>query len=506
MKALTIFPSKKTWIVILTVILLAAAGFGIFTLWQNQQRALAASQSSAYETSTVSTGTITIGASGTGTVISNTTKDLSFSTAGTIAQLNVRPGDTVTKGEILASLDNTDALKTAVQTAQLNLEGAQQDLKNLLAYPESNIAQAQAALATAQNDLADTNKKLVNKGQQRCTDDTIWNYYFKTLHDSHYVNYYDGLLSDQTGFGKDFLLSSLNANKKKLYIDTVNLNWCQGYTQDEINISHANLQVAQAKLKQAEETLKNLTAVNGVDTTQLAMDKAKIKNAELQLTTAQQNLEGAVLTSPIDGTILSVAGNLGDTVGSSGNTTSSTGIASSTISESTTSSESITAGTTAFISIADLTHPIIDTSIDQTDFQYFKDGCNAEVTFDSLPGKVFPGTVTLVSPKLETTNGFESIKGQIEIDTSSQSLTKPLPLGLNASVDVICQQAKNILMVSNDALKNINGSQADVYVLNSAGQTEKRQVTLGLTNGIFTEISSGLSRGEKVITKGAPAQ
>ena len=77
---------------------------------------------------------------------------------------------------------------------------------------------------------------------------------------------------------------------------------------------------------------------------------------------------------------------------------------------------------------------------------------------------------------------------------------------MSATVDVICQQAKNVLMAPVEALKNVNGNQADVYILSSAGEPVKQHVTTGLSNGIFIEISSGLRSGQQVITKGAPAQ
>ena len=500
--------SKKTWYAVLILLLLGVTGYGIYTAWKYQQSVLEASQVSPYETSTVTRGNVILGANGTGTVISNITQDLSFSAAGTIAQLNVQPGDTVTKGEVMASLDDIDQHKTDLQTAQLNLQNAQKTLNDLTAYPDKNIAQAVATLSSAQKTLEYAQYNLRYPGQQRCSNDQVWNYYFATLKDQHFLNYWGGVLSDSnTGLGHDFILNNLNYTQKVMNMDSANLEYCQGFTQDEIAASQANLKVADASVKQADAALQEIKASNGVDANQLAMDQARVKQAELQLTMAQQKLDGAVLTAPIDGTVMSVAGNLGDTVGAVGQTKTANTIANSTVSQSSSASTaSIVAGTTAFITVTDLTHPIIDTSIDQTDYQNFKVGCSANVSFDALPGKVFTGTVTLVKPTLESTNGFDSVKGWVEINPGTQTLSKPLPLGLPAAVDVICQESQNVVMAPQQALKNINGTQAVVYVLNSAGQPEKRQVTLGLSNGIFTEIKSGLASGEKVIIKGAPAQ
>ena len=504
MNAVNIFSKKTTWFVIL--VLLLAAGGGYYYYYQLQQQAvIAAQKAAAYQTSPVTLGTISLGATGTGKVYSNTLQDLDFSVPGTVALLNVKIGQTVKSGDTLAALDNINELKTAVLTAQLNLQQAQQNLADLLAYPDKNIAQAVSDLSAAQSTYAWAKYHEMTKSQQRCSDDLTLKYFYATLHDQHYVNYFNDMLANHPQGAYQFLMNNLNYSQSVLNRDTANYTWCQGYSQDEILASQASFKIADATLQQAEVALQQIKAENGVDPNALALAKAKITNAELQLTTAESNLAGATLVAPFNGTVLAVAGNLGDTIGS-GRTTGPVGIASTTISQGSLSSASLIAGQTAFITVADLTHPLIDASFDQTDYQSFDAGCSANVTFDALPGKTFPGKLTQVLPALATTSGFQSIKGVVELDTSTQTLTSPLSLGMSATVDVICQQAKNVLMAPVEALKNVNGNQADVYILSSAGEPVKQHVTTGLSNGIFIEISSGLRSGQQVITKGAPAQ
>ena len=146
----------------------------------------------------------------------------------------------------------------------------------------------------------------------------------------------------------------------------------------------------------------------------------------------------------------------------------------------------------------------METSIDQSDYLNFEVGCSAEVTFNALPGKTYTGKVTRIAPSLTDVTGYNTFKGWVEIDTENQVISQVLPLDLIASVDVICKQVKNVLMISVDTLHNVKDNTAYVYVLNSAGKPEKRQVTTGLSNDVFVEIKSGLQNGEKVITSAVP--
>lgn len=502
MKSAKKTPIKLIIYIGLIIILISIVGIGIYMAVQAQANSEASEQASKYETSSVIQGDITIGATGTGTVITDTTVDLSFATAGIVTEVNVKPGQGVTTGERLAALNNSEELETAVKTAELNLQSAKKTLEDLTAYPEVNISNAQIELDTAQTELTSAKNKLVFKGTQRCESDLIYDYFIKTLRDQHYLSMWQGLYQN-SGYGDEYTLHYINSYKDQLYRDNTNLSYCQGYTENEINASKANVKIAEANVELAKTKLQKITDNNGIDQDAVALAKVKIQNAEYQLEVAKENLEGSTLISPIDGTVLSVAGSVGDTIGSS-STTKTSGIASTTISQGTESTPTLSAGTSTFISIADLDHPVLTTSIDQGDYLNFQVGCKAEISFDALPGKIYTGKVTRISPILVDNSGFNTIKGWVQIDTEDQVLSHVLPLDLPATIEVICQQSKNVLMVPVESLHNINDDQADVYVLNDSGEPEKREVTTGLSNEIFIEIKNGLNVGEKVITNGLP--
>jgi multidrug efflux pump subunit AcrA (membrane-fusion protein) len=76
-------------------------------------------------TATVQRGTVSMVVSAAGTVESSQTRGLSFATAGTVTELDVRPGDLVTAGQTLARIDPTDA-QAAVDSAAARVNDAQQ--------------------------------------------------------------------------------------------------------------------------------------------------------------------------------------------------------------------------------------------------------------------------------------------------------------------------------------------------------------------------------------------
>jgi RND family efflux transporter MFP subunit len=80
-------------------------------------------------TATVQRGTVTQTASAAGTVQAATTRGLSFGTSGTVTELDVKAGDTVTAGQVLARIDDSDA-QSAVDSAQSAVDSAQTALSN----------------------------------------------------------------------------------------------------------------------------------------------------------------------------------------------------------------------------------------------------------------------------------------------------------------------------------------------------------------------------------------
>lgn len=464
--------SPRLWIP-LAVLLLAAAAGGGYLLWRQQSRQAATVAASPYQTTAVRRGDIVRSASGSGTLVAGSQADLSFPVAGTLDKVNVSVGDKVTAGEELASLAGIDQLQLAVQTQQIALKQAQKSLDDLTANATQTLADAQIALASAQSAYADAKNNLLAPKQERCNDTLTSQYYYQYLDAQKYVDIWQAELNGPSKYGKDFILEHLN--KYKSQRDTAYNNWayCNSYTAQEVANSQSTLQLAKADMDLAQSTLQKLTENNGIDPTALALAKARVQSAQSDLVIAQNNLKAAVLTAPMNGTVLSVAGQAGDEV-----------------------------GTSTFIVLADLDHPAIQVNVDETDLQNIAVGCSASISFDSIPNRTFDGSVSQITPQLVASGGSSAVQALVNLTSLSLPNNRTLPIGLSGSAEVTCGQANNVLLVPVEALHTQPDGSIVVYVLASDGMPEQRTVEVGMQDYTNAEIRSGLQAGELVITQG----
>ena len=123
----------------------------------------------------------------------------------------------------------------------------------------------------------------------------------------------------------------------------------------------------------------------------------------------------------------------------------------------------------------------------------------AEVTFDALPDQVFTGHVTQVDPELTNSNGVTAVRAVVQLDADSFSKPQTLPIGLNASVDVIGGRATQALLVPVEALREISTGSYAVFVVKD-GKPTLTMVEVGLMDLTYAEITSGLNQGDVVTT------
>jgi len=468
---------KKLVLVLAVVGLLAVSGVA-YGAWQGplSSSASAATPTSAYQTSVVRRADLAISVVGSGKVVASQTVDLSFPVSGKVATLNVQLGDQVKAGDVLAILDGVDALQLAVTNQQLAVENAQTTLDDLQNNAAGNLATALAAQLTAQKAYDTAKANIRYKGENRCGQEKTVAYLDQYLDLKWQASPWENYLIDpgDTDYGHDYILQNLIPLRKARDTALANYNYCAGFTDQEIATSQANFQAATAQLDQATATYTTLQANKGIDPNAVQIAQATLKNAQLQLTQAQNNLAGDTLVAPVAGTVTVVNGTVGQT-----------------------------AGTTVFITLAEMDNPQVQVNIDESDMQNFAVGCPAKVSFTSSTAKPMAGTVTEVSPQLVTSRSVTYVQGLIQLDKSAiAGIT--LPLGLDVSATVTCYQSLNALEIPTQALYEPAGQPAYVYVLDAQGKPVKRNVVVGLKVTAFVEIKSGLSVGEKVVTTQLP--
>jgi HlyD family secretion protein len=456
------------------VVILGLAGFAFIGFQPS-------SSFTAKSTQTVKTGEATVGdltaeISGTAKIVAPNAVDLSFSTTGKVAELNVNPGKQVEEGDILAKLDQISALKEAVETAKLNLTKAQQTLDNLITNKEVTLANALTARSEAAAALETAQNNEVNKYSPRCEKDTTEQYYYDYMYARHgYLYWYNALIKHSTGYGDMYIQERMAPFKETMTQNYSNWKYCEGYSDLEIEQSKAAVEKAQSDFDKASAYYDKLKANDGIDPDEQALDEATKKNSELQLQQAQSTLEGATLTSPIDGTVMSVASAVG------------------TILDKDTYKS-------PYIEIADLSQPVLLANFDESDLASVNTGCLATATFTSLPNETFEGSITQINPAMTETNSVKSIQAYISLKNNSASENQNLPVGLNASVKLTCKIAENVTIVPQAALKNEENDKATVYVLSSDGTTTAHTVTIGNRTEAGAEVTGDLKGGDKVVT------
>jgi len=135
------------WIILPVLIVLAGGSYAAYRFLYVPSR----TTQPTYQTATVTRGTVSITADGSGTLVAPTTLNLAFSSSGTLAELHVRVGDKVSAGDVLARIDDT-AARQAVADAQLQVRQATDNLasaKDTAALVRA-VEQANAAKSTVE--------------------------------------------------------------------------------------------------------------------------------------------------------------------------------------------------------------------------------------------------------------------------------------------------------------------------------------------------------------------
>jgi multidrug efflux pump subunit AcrA (membrane-fusion protein) len=148
-----------------------------------------------------------------------------------------------------------------------------------------------------------------------------------------------------------------------------------------------------------------------------------------------------------------------------------------------------------------LSEPSVEFYLDETDLELIAVGYEVEVTFDALPDSVFGGHVVSVDPALVEVSGAPAIQAlaKLEPDEEQSGVLGTLPMGLDATVEVIAGSAENVLLVPTEALREIAPGEYAVFVMVD-GEPQMRQVEVGLMDYSYAEIISGLEQGDQVST------
>lgn len=482
-------PAKRKiiWIILAILILATTGGY---TYYSKVYLTSQVTDQPTLQTATVKQGDLVIYASGTGTLSANSEASFGFGASGQVTQVNVKVGNQVKAGQVLAEISNTSAALTyeqakralaeltspaGIATAQQNVAVAEDDLatkKTELEYLispavltwEERLAEAQQTLVAAQSE----NSVNPSEAAQKKVKDSELAMKLAQANlrsaQSAYETYVKDIFTETTTnpfTGEEQIVYYHDENGKKY-------TKIYAPTQAEIDAARAAYALAKATLAEANNYL---SVLNGEDIPANATGSAltELQNAKETLASAQENLKNTQLIAPIDGTVMSLDFGVGDMV----------------------------SGSSTVASIADLSQHYLEIFLDESDWNNIQVGYPVNVTFDILPDKTFAGKVFSVDPGLYTESNSSVVRAYVQLNDAGNSFN--LPLGTSAAVDVIGGEAKNAVLVPIEAIHEAGGKYM-VFVQQSNGKLKLQVVEVGIKDTLNAEIKSGLKAGDVVTT------
>lgn len=270
-------------------------------------------------------------------------------------------------------------------------------------------------------------------------------------------------------------------------LDRTNLTSRLASAKAQLASSKCDYEYQQANLRRMQSLHdKQYISDDEMETARLNYEKSKSQYEAQKLTVqeAQTNLGYAMIYSPIDGVILSREVEEGQTVAAAMTTP------------------------TLFTIAQDLTDMRLIANVDEADIGGVKEGQRVSFTVDALPNDVFEGSVTQVRQKATTTSNV--VTYQVVISAPNPDL-KLMP-GLTASVSIYTLELHDQLCVSARALRyepNADNIKAGDVIEPCEGRSHLwvRQgntlraipVQTGASNGVVTQIVSGISDGQEIV-------
>jgi HlyD family secretion protein len=225
--------------------------------------------------------------------------------------------------------------------------------------------------------------------------------------------------------------------------------------------------VSEEVVEQAVATAKSSRA-----DCEAAQTDARVSRENINVLTAQ--LERTLLRAPFDGVVVEVNGEIGEYV-----TPSPPGIP-----------------TLPAVDMVDSSCFYVSAPIDEVDAPQIKVGMPARISLDAFKDRRFPANVRRVADFVQDREKqARTVDIEVNFDTD-EDMQLMLP-GYSADAEVILRTRDNVLRVPTEAVVD----KLYVFVFNATDKVlEKRDVTLGLSNWDFTEITDGVSEGEQVVT------
>ena len=481
----------RRWLV-LCVLAVAVIGGG--TAFLSRTRAKAAKAETTYTTASVEKRSITNALTGSGTLQPADSYTVTTLVSGEVLSDTFEEGGIVEKDQLLYTIDSSDVSTTETQ-AQTNYTQA---LK--AKYPTADISGTVSEVYVSNGDA-------VSAGTELCrisaSNDLTIDFQFSYAKDGDfyvgqpakiYLNGYAGYIDGTVAqVGGSSMANATGMKMTTVRVKAVNPGLVTGdctasavvgnytsYGQTTVKVGTGSTITATASGKVSGLTLMPGDSVSsGQRICTITGDSVdnQLKNAKASLENVQDRLDDYMVTSPITGTVVEKTVKAGDNVGTGSNSNNTLCI------------------------IYDLSYLQMTLNIDELDIDNVEVGQVVNITSDAKEGQTFTGVVTKVSVVGTTSGGTTTYPVTVRIDD-----TDGLRPGMNVDAEIVLSSADDVL-----AIPSLAVNRGDTVLVTSdspsaANALEQEapegyayvQVTTGVSDDSYIEITSGLQEGDAV--------
>ena len=422
-----------------------------------RETVLATPAAAAIRTATADRGTVSTVVSGTGSLLPVGRMTVNFKSPGILTEVDVKVGDKVTTGQVLARIDST-AQQAALAQAQASLASAQANLQTTQSpLTSAQVAQLQHQVSNAQQSYNDTVASVNATNQADAAT---------VASDQAKVNSDCGI--DPTSVACSQARAQLANDQSKQHMDAIS---------GQSRINSASQQITASR--------DNLAVQTQVKPNALASSQAQVASAQAQVSAAQLALNQTTLTAPTSGVVISINGVPGETSGS--------GTAQAPGSLAPQPSSTGSGASSGFMVIDDNSSFVAVMPFAETDSARLAANQTVAFTFDAIPNLTISGHVLSISPSATVVSNVVDYYVSFVLNRTDPRLRE----GMTANASVTVAQADNAVRVPNAAVRTTGGTSM-VTVL-AKGQQVPTEVITGVVGDTYTEIKAGLNEGDLVV-------
>ena len=495
-------PKKKTMALLLAaVVILGAGGVALRSMGGQQVQAAAV-----YQEAAVETRDITNSLSSSGTLQPADSYTVTTLVSGEVLSDTFEEGDLVEEGQLLYTLDSSDAATSQTQ-AQNSVTQAQKSYTQALEakYPTADLTGTVSEVYVKNGESVSAGTELLRIVGN---DDLYFNFLFTYANNGDFyigqsaTIYINGMAGTLTGTVTE-VSSGTTASDTGKQVTTVRVKAVNpglvtaSYTASAAignYISYGTVPVELGEVSVVTATTSGkvtdlnwlagdtissgdrICTISGTSVDdQIENAQISLDNAQTTLQNARENLEDYQITAPISGTVITKTAKAGDKIegGSSG----------------------------TLCMIYDLSYLEMTMNIDELDISSVEVGQTVNVTADAVEGQTYTGVVTKVSVAGTTSGGITTYPVTVRIDETDGLLP-----GMNVDAEIVLEEATGVMAIPSGALNRGNTVLVTADSPSAANALDQEapegyvyvSVETGISDDSYIQVLSGLQEGDTV--------